>query len=334
MQTPQRTASLPRALGDVGRRFLVAALVSPLATASDEEPSASAPSSARAAEPAAASSARPKSTAHRIPMSKRAAMTKYYHDGKASGKKVTLTEAAKIGGCSLSQAGVWCARTRIGEGLMYKPKGPSAQWPVPKAVSEIAKHLPEFELPPDSITIAATQAGIRPKSFRYIRKQVTERLQTAVADFWFNGDKRAEAEILKSALAAGVEVKLIVDLCQARGKGNSSIEDLIQAGAQILIRSQNWTKSGLLGPNFECTLVLSGTIVTLFEQEFDRMWTTATQDHPSSKRLKTALTREGTEPLPEEESSHSPEDTPVPGKKRKKRKRTLFPTTLALLGGH
>ncbi|KAE9169511.1 hypothetical protein PF004_g28159, partial [Phytophthora fragariae] len=196
------------------------------------------------------------------------------------------------------------------------------------------KHLPEFELPPDSITIAATQAGIRPKSFRYIRKQVTERLQTAVADFWFNGDKRAEAEILKSALAAGVEVKLIVDLCQARGKGNSSIEDLIQAGAQILIRSQNWTKSGLLGPNFECTLVLSGTIVTLFEQEFDRMWTTATQDHPSSKRLKTALTREGTEPLPEEESSHSPEDTPVPGKKRKKRKRTLFPTTLALLGGH
>ncbi|KAE9072918.1 hypothetical protein PF005_g32812 [Phytophthora fragariae] len=141
-------------------------------------------------------------------------------------------------------------------------------------------------------------------------------------------------EKLKSALAAGVEVKLIVDLCQARGKGNSSIEDLIQAGAQILIRSQNWTKSGLLGPNFECTLVLSGTIVTLFEQEFDRMWTTATQDHPSSKRLKTALTREGTEPLPEEESSHSPEDTPVPGKKRKKRKRTLFPTTLALLGGH
>ncbi|KAE9339635.1 hypothetical protein PR003_g10903 [Phytophthora rubi] len=312
-------------------------------------------------------------------MSKRAAMTKYYHDGKASGKKLTLTEAAKIGGCSLSQAGVWCARTRIGEGLMYKPKGPSAQWPVPKAVSEIAKHLPEFELPPDSISIAATQAGIRPKSFRYIRKQVTERLQTAVADFWFNGDKRAEAEIvkyisdpgrksikigmfllthkllvekLKSALAAGVEVKLIVDLCQARGKGNSSIEDLIQAGAQvchstatfhwkvaifdgqILIRSQNWTKSGLLGPNFECTLVLSGTIVTLFEQEFDRMWTTATQDHPSSKRLKTALTREGTEPLPEEESSHSPEDTPVPGKKRKKRKRTLFPTTLALLGGH
>ncbi|KAE9034947.1 hypothetical protein PR001_g9506 [Phytophthora rubi] len=87
MQTPQRTAPLPRALGDVGRRFLVAALVSSLATASDEEPSASAPSSARAAEPAAASSARPKSTAHRIPMSKRAAMTKYYHDGKASGKK-------------------------------------------------------------------------------------------------------------------------------------------------------------------------------------------------------------------------------------------------------
>ncbi|KAE8979485.1 hypothetical protein PR003_g12460 [Phytophthora rubi] len=130
--TPQRTAPLPRALGDVGRRFLVAALVSPLATASDEELSASAPSSARAAEPAAASSARPKSTAHRIPMSKRAAMTKYYHDGKASDKKVTLTEAAKIGGCSLSQAGVWCARTRIGEGLMYKPKGPSAQWPVPK----------------------------------------------------------------------------------------------------------------------------------------------------------------------------------------------------------
>ncbi|KAE9108901.1 hypothetical protein PF010_g11737 [Phytophthora fragariae] len=286
-------------------------------------------------------------------MSKRAAMTKYYHDGKASGKKVSLTEAAKIGGCSLSQAGVWCARTRIGEGLMYKPKGPSTQWPVPKAVSEIAKHLPEFELPPDSITIAATQAGIRPKSFRYIRKQVTERLQTAVVDFWFNGDKRAEAEILKSALAAGVEVKLIVDLSQVRGKGNSSIEDLIQAGAQvchstatfhwkvaifdgqILIHgSQNWTKSGLLGPNFECTLVLSGTIVTLFEQEFDRMWTTATQDHPSSKRLKTALAREGTEPLTEEESSHSPEDTPVPGKKRKKWKRTLFPTTLALLGGH
>ncbi|KAE8978887.1 hypothetical protein PR003_g25539 [Phytophthora rubi] len=135
-------------------------------------------------------------------------------------------------------------------------------------------------------------------------------------------------EKLKSALAAGVEVKLIVDLSQARGKGNSSIEDLIQAGAQvpqhrnlplevaifdgqILIHgSQNWTKSGLMGPNFECTLVLSSTIVTLFEQEFDRMWTTATQDHPSSKRLKTALTREGTEPLPEEESSHSPAGLP------------------------
>ncbi|KAE9170294.1 hypothetical protein PF005_g27612 [Phytophthora fragariae] len=40
-------------------------------------------------------------------------------------------------------------------------------------------------------------------------------------------------EKLKSALAAGVEVKLIVDLSQARGKGNSSIEDLIQAGAQV-----------------------------------------------------------------------------------------------------
>ncbi|KAE9269636.1 hypothetical protein PF001_g29137 [Phytophthora fragariae] len=94
---------------------------------------------------------------------------------------------------------------------------------------------------------------------------------------------------------------------------------------------EEWT---YWGPTSSARLVLSGTIVTLFEQEFDRMWTTATQDHPSSKRLKTALTREGTEPLPEEESSHSPEDTPVPGKKRKKRKRTLFPTTLALLGGH
>ncbi|KAE9015205.1 hypothetical protein PR002_g13997 [Phytophthora rubi] len=288
-------------------------------------------------------------------MSKRAAMTKYYHDGKASGKKVSLTEAAKIGGCSLSQAGVWCARTRIGEGLMYKPKGPSTQWPVPKAVSEIAKHLPEFEQPPDSITIAATQAGIRPKSFRYIRKQVTERLQTAVVDFWFNGDKRAEAEIvkyisdpgrksikigmfllthkllvekLKSALAAGVEAGAQVCHSTATFHWKVAIFD-----GQILIHgSQNWTKSGLLGPNFECTSVLSGTIVTLFEQEFDRMWTTATQDHPSSKRLKTALTREGTEPLTEEESSHSPEDTPVPGKKRRKRKRTLFPTTLALLG--
>ncbi|KAE9160485.1 hypothetical protein PF004_g31163 [Phytophthora fragariae] len=131
-------------------------------------------------------------------------------------------------------------------------------------------------------------------------------------------------EKLKSALAAGVEAR-----AQAAPQ---PAEVFAIFDGQILIHG--WTKSGLLGPNFECTLVLSGTIVTLFEQEFDRMWTTATQDHPSSKRLKTALTREGTEPLPEEESSHSPEDTPVPGKKRKKRKRTLFPTTLALLGGH
>ncbi|KAE8965451.1 hypothetical protein PR003_g29852 [Phytophthora rubi] len=156
-------------------------------------------------------------------------------------------------------------------------------------------------------------------------------------------------EKLKSALAAGVEVKLIVDLPQARGKGNSSIEDLIQAGVpqhrnlplegcdfrrpdshpRLSKLDEEWTTGAQLRVH-----VLSGTIVTLFEQEFDRMWTTATQDHPSSKRLKTALTREGTEPLPEEESSHSPGDTPVPGKKRKKRKRTLFPTTLALLGGH
>ncbi|KAE9309750.1 hypothetical protein PF008_g20620 [Phytophthora fragariae] len=142
---------------------------------------------------------------------------------------------------------------------MIKPKGRKPQWPVPKAVVEIAKVLPEIHLTNDVISRAAEAVGIPKDNFRYIQSEVKTRLQTAVVDLWFGGDSRGEREVLRyiqeaersikigvdsltneevvrelaAAVGRRVKIMLVVDLKKSHASGLEDVKALLEAGVQV-----------------------------------------------------------------------------------------------------
>ncbi|KAE8964935.1 hypothetical protein PR003_g29962 [Phytophthora rubi] len=216
-------------------------------------------------------------------MAKRKEMAEFWRNSKGC----TLADVSRVGRCSANQAAEWVVRDKRGEELMIKPKGRKPQWPVPKAVVEIAKVLPEIHLTNDVISRAAEAVGIPNDNFRYIQSEVKTRLQTTVVDLWFGGDSRGERE-LAAAVGRRVNILLVVDLKKSRASGLEGVKALLEAGVQvchctedlqcraaifdgqILVQgSQSWTENNQESSSMDYSMVLTGPIVSDFECQFD-----------------------------------------------------------------
>lgn len=84
-----------------------------------------------------------------------------------------------------------------GGGFWTSSREPQRSGLCKKQSQNLPKRLPEIALTDDSILKAATPKVIRPESFRYIRRQISERLHNVGVNFWFDGKKRAATEIIK-----------------------------------------------------------------------------------------------------------------------------------------
>ncbi|KAG6965801.1 hypothetical protein JG688_00007034 [Phytophthora aleatoria] len=143
-----------------------------------------------------------------------------------------------------------------------------------------------------------------------------------------------------AAVGRGVVVQLFIDFKKACDDGLAWVKELLEAGVkvchstekfewkaaifdnQILVQgSQSWTKSEVQELNMDYTIVQTGSIVSAFEYQFDKMWKAA-----SKKVTKRARTAAKTDLSDSEESSEM-----EPGKKRKLGKITCLPTTLPFL---
>ncbi|KAG3084656.1 hypothetical protein PI124_g18703 [Phytophthora idaei] len=143
-----------------------------------------------------------------------------------------------------------------------------------------------------------------------------------------------------AAVGRGVVVQLVIDFKKACDEGLAWVKELLEAGVkvchstekfewkaaifdnQILVQgSQSWTKSEVQELNMDYTIVQTGSIVSAFEYQFDKMWKAA-----SKKVTKRARTAARTDLSDSEESSEM-----EPGKKRKLGKITCSPTTLPFL---
>ncbi|KAG6613932.1 uncharacterized protein IUM83_10317 [Phytophthora cinnamomi] len=204
-----------------------------------------------------------------IPMEKCKEMIEFWRNNKSC----TLADVARVGQCSVSQAVQWVAREKRGGGLVDKPKDRKSKWPVPKVVVEIAKVLAEIHFTDDTISRAAGAAGIPKGNVRCTRSEVKTRLQTAVVDHC---------------------VMLVIDLKKSYNFGLEGVKVLLEAGAQvchcteelqsnaaifdgrILVQgSQSWTDNDRQGCNLNYMVVLTGSIVSEFECQYDVMWNEA-----------------------------------------------------------
>ncbi|ETI53450.1 hypothetical protein F443_03602 [Phytophthora nicotianae P1569] len=194
---------------------------------------------------------------------------------------------------------------------------------------------------------------------------------TTVVDYWFSSDTRGENELVKytkeatktikigvdtlnhdemirelgAAVGRGVVAQLFIDFKACNG-GLAWVKELLEAGVemchstekfewkialfdgQILVQgSQSWMKSDLQELNMDYTIVQTGSIVSAFECQFDKMWKAANKN--VTKRARTFA---NTDQRDKTESSDSEGSSEMePGKRRKLRKRTTFPTTLQFL---
>ncbi|KAF1781676.1 hypothetical protein GQ600_21581 [Phytophthora cactorum] len=215
-----------------------------------------------------------------------------------------------------------------------------AKWPVSKAVVEIAKVLPDIHFTDPEIDKAADTMGIPPTTFNHIRTE-------------FNGDIREERELVKyvkeatmtikigvdmldheeiireigAAVGRGVVVQLFIDFKKACDEGLAWVKELLEAGVKVCHSTEKFEwkaaifDNQILELNMDYTIVQTGSIVSAFEYQFDKMWKAA-----SKKVTKRARTAAKTDLSDSEESSEM-----EPGKKRKLGKITCFPTTLPFL---
>ncbi|KAJ8516816.1 hypothetical protein ON010_g18403 [Phytophthora cinnamomi] len=234
-----------------------------------------------------------------IPMEKCKEMIEFWRNNKSC----TLADVARVGQCSVSQAVQWVAREKRGGGLVDKPKDRKSKWPVPKVVVEIAKVLAEIHFTDDTISRAAGAAGIPKGNVRCTRSEVKTRLQTAVVDHWFGGDLRGQRGSVdyqgtspgtRCCCGRRVSVMLVIDLKKSYNFGLEGVKVLLEAGAQvchcteelqsnaaifdgrILVQgSQSWTDNDRQGCNLNYMVVLTGSIVSEFECQYDVMWNEA-----------------------------------------------------------
>ncbi|KAG3199362.1 hypothetical protein PC128_g5356 [Phytophthora cactorum] len=207
-----------------------------------------------------------------------------------------------------------------------------AKWPVSKAVVEIAKRRMKT-----AVVDYWFNGDIRGE------RELVKYVKEATMTIKIGVDMLDHEEIIReigAAVGRGVVVQLFIDFKKACDEGHAWVKELLEAGVkvchstekfewkaaifdnQILVQgSQSWTKIEVQEFNMDYTIVQTGSIVSAFEYQFDKMWKAA-----SKKVTKRARTAAKTDLSDSEESSEM-----EPGKKRKLGKITCFPTTLPFL---